>query len=220
MRKLIFFIFFIFTFSEYAKGQSMPNFWSEIQAFQIQDQKKLAPRHPILFVGSSSFTKWVDIQNYFPEYPILNRGFGGSTLLDVIRYAYDVIIKYNPKQVIIYCGENDFAYVDSVSSEQVFLRFKTLFGMIRTNFPSISIDYISIKPSPARSQLKVKFEEANRLIENFLKSQKKAAFVNVYSSMMNKQGKIRTELFSPDKLHMNPEGYALWKKIILPYLAN
>ena len=68
-----------------------PPFWNDIQSFKKQDSVHMPPQHEILFVGSSSFTKWTDVQNYFPDHPIINRGFGGSTLLDVMMYAGDVI---------------------------------------------------------------------------------------------------------------------------------
>src|SRR5690349_4784090 len=84
-------------------AQSAPPFWKEIVDFKKADSAQLPLSRPIVFVGSSSFTKWTDIKEYFPGYPILNRGFGGSTLPDVIRYCYDVILPYRPKQVFIYC---------------------------------------------------------------------------------------------------------------------
>ncbi|HEY4151233.1 MAG TPA: G-D-S-L family lipolytic protein, partial [Chitinophagaceae bacterium] len=92
-----------------ATAQTAPPFWPEILAFKKADAVQPPQAHCILFVGSSSFTKWKDVNDYFPGYPIVNRGFGGSTLPDVIRYAYDIILPYHPKQVIIYCGENDLA---------------------------------------------------------------------------------------------------------------
>ena len=78
------------------RKQDIP-FWDDIQAFKHQDSIQMPPQHAILFVGSSSFTKWTDVQNYFPGYTIINRGFGGSSLPDVIRYENDVIFKYKPK---------------------------------------------------------------------------------------------------------------------------
>src|SRR5690348_13960972 len=96
------------------RSQQAPAFWNDIVAFKKQDSAQTPPVHPILFVGSSSFTKWTDISSYFPGYPIVNRGFGGSTLVDVIRYTYDIILPYQPKQVVIYCGENDLASADSI----------------------------------------------------------------------------------------------------------
>src|ERR1700750_1682811 len=89
-----------------------PPFWNDIQAFKKKDSAQMPPPNQILFVGSSSFTKWTDVQSYFPSYPIINRGFGGSSLPDVIRYENDVIFKYSPKQIVMYCGENDIAGSD------------------------------------------------------------------------------------------------------------
>ena len=66
-------------------------FQKEILEFKKQDSISFPPSHAILFVGSSSFTKWKDVSAYFPNHVIINRGFGGSTLLDVIHYKKDVI---------------------------------------------------------------------------------------------------------------------------------
>src|SRR6476469_6829976 len=95
-------------------------FSEDIAVFKKQDSIHFPRRNAILFIGSSSFTKWKDVQNYFPQYPIINRGFGGLTLTDVIRYANDIIFPYHPKEIVIYCGENDFAASDSTSAEMVF----------------------------------------------------------------------------------------------------
>src|ERR1700750_3232021 len=125
-------------------------FYSDIQAFKKQDSIKTPPQHVILFVGSSSFTKWTDVQSYFPGYAIINRGFGGSSLPDVIRYANDIIFPYHPKEIVIYCGENDFAGDDTLGAQTVVNRFKTLYGMIRVKMKTVPVVFISIKPSPSR----------------------------------------------------------------------
>ena len=65
-------------------AQLPPPFYEDIQAFKKQDKDSMPPKKAILFVGSSSFTKWTDVQDYFPKHTIINRGFGGSTLEDVI----------------------------------------------------------------------------------------------------------------------------------------
>src|SRR5512138_2423828 len=123
----------------------LPPFWNDIQNFKKQDSTNPPPEHAILFIGSSSFTKWTDVQNYFPGYTIINRGFGGSTLLDEIRYVNDIVFPYQPKQIVIYCGENDLASSDTVTAAKVVDRFKQLFQLIRekTHAP---VAYISMKP--------------------------------------------------------------------------
>jgi lysophospholipase L1-like esterase len=201
-------------------AQVAPPFWNDIVAFKKLDSVHPAPAHSILFIGSSSFTKWKDVNEYFPGYPIVNRAFGASTLLDLIRYSYDIIIPYQPKQVLIYCGENDLAYSDSITPAEVVKRFKTLFGIIRLNLPNAEIDYVSIKASPRRLNIKNKVVETNTEIARFLKKEKKTGFIDVYYPMLDAAGNYRQELFVEDNLHMNADGYAIWKTIIQPYLVK
>ncbi len=195
-------------------------FANEINAFKKQDSISFPSKNAILFIGSSSFTKWTDVQKYFPDYTIINRGFGGSSLPDVIRYEKVIIFPYKPKQIVIYCGENDLAFSDTVTVQTVFERFKTLFSDIRNKWPKIPVAFVSIKPSPSRWHLKSKIEEANNLISQFLKKNKKTSFIDVYHKMLNPNGTPLPEIFLEDKLHMNAKGYAIWKKEIEPYLLK
>ncbi|TCZ69602.1 GDSL-type esterase/lipase family protein [Flaviaesturariibacter aridisoli] len=200
------------------QAQTEPPFWNDILAFKKADSAAKAPEHPILLIGSSSFTRWTDVQAAFPGYPILNRAFGGSTLKDVIRYSYDVVLPYHPKQVLIYCGENDLASADSISAEEVLLRVKTLFAILRTNLPDAQLSYVSIKPSPVRASIQPKVRAANRLIRKFIRRQRNAAFIDIYDAMLDANGTMREDLYVGDRLHMKPEGYTIWQRIIAPYL--
>jgi len=202
-----------------SQGQNPP-FWNDIQAFKKKDSTDFPGTGKILFTGSSSFTLWKNVQDDFPAYPIINRGFGGSTLADLIRYAGDVIYPYAPKQVVIYCGENDLAASDTVTGPMVFHRFRQLFGMIREKFPWVHIAYVSMKPSPSRMHLLEKMREGNRLIREFLAKKKRTAFIDVHPVMMNETGRPLPHIFLSDSLHMNRQGYLLWQKRIEPYLLN
>lgn len=189
-------------------------FKSEIEAFRKQDSIALPSKNAILFVGSSSFARWKDVASYFPDFSIINRGFGGSTLLDLIHYEKEVIFPYHPKQIVIYCGENDIASSDSISGKKVFERFKTLYQDIRKVYPDISIVYISMKPSPSRWNMKKRMIKGNKLIKQFMKSQDNTAYVSVWKPMLGTNKKPNTAIFLSDKLHLNSEGYAIWQKII------
>ena len=219
-KKTFFFLGFFFIANILLAQTACPPFWSDIQKFKKTDSAQAPPKNAILFIGSSSFTRWSNVQTAFPEHTIINRGFGGSRLTDVIRYAYEVILPYAPRQVVIYCGENDLADSDTVKAKDVVLRFKTLFGIIRQNLPNTSIYFVSIKPSPSRKQLLPQFREANRQIRAFLRLQKSAGFINVYDAMLTPKGAPREELFVDDNLHMNTEGYRIWQRIILPFLSK
>ncbi len=213
-------LFFFLLVSIFSIAQSSPAFWQEIVSFKKKDSAQMPPNNAILFVGSSSFARWQDVGNYFPGYTIINRGFGGSSLPDVIRYTYDIVLPYQPKQVVIYCGENDLASSDSISAIEVFNRFKTFFGMIRTNLPSANIAFVSIKPSPSRATIQNKVKAANTFIKKYIASQKNAVFIDIYDAMLDAKGQMREELYVGDRLHMNPTGYLIWQKAITPYLLK
>ena len=195
-----------------------PPFWNEIADFKKQDSVQHPPSGAILFIGSSSFRKWTNVQSYFPGYTIINRGFGGSTFPDVIRYAGEIIFPYHPKQVVIYCGDNDLAVSDSVTAAMVFNRFVHLYEMIRSRLKVVDIVYVSIKPSPSRQKLMPRMEAANDMIRDFMAKYSHAAFVDVYHSMLTPQGQPIDSLFVSDKLHMNDKGYKIWQQALLPYL--
>ena len=204
----------------FTHAQTVP-FQDEINAFKKEDSAQFPPKHAILFIGSSSFRFWSDVQNYFSGYTIINRGFGGSSLPDIIRFAPDILFPYEPKQVVIYCGENDLAGDTSLTANDVFNRFKTLYQMIRDSLgEKVNVVYVSIKPSPSRAFLLSKMVAANKLIQQYLSKQKEAAFADVFHPMLDANGKLRPELYRDDQLHMKPEGYAIWKKVIQPYLLK
>ena len=220
---LYLFIFFCVACNPNSKQDTKPvadqPFWNDIQNFKKQDSVSFPPKNAILLIGSSSFTMWKDVQDYFPGYTIINRGFGGSTLLDEIRYVNEIVFPYQPKQIIIYCGENDLASSDSVTASMVVDRFKQLFQIIR-NKTEAPIAYISMKPSPSRRHLFSKMREGNQLIKDFLATQNNAVFIDVHQKMLDITGEPIPEIFLDDSLHMNAKGYAIWKKEIEPYLLK
>lgn len=195
-------------------------FINEIKAFRRADSASMPPQNAILLIGSSSFTNWKDVAKYFPEHTIINRGFGGSSLPHMTMYAEDIIFKYNPKQIIIYCGENDIAGSSTVTADTVFERFKILYSIIRSKYKKVPIAYISMKPSPSREKYLETMRKGNALIKGFMEQQKRSSYIDVYSSMLDANGKVLTHIFISDKLHMNAEGYKIWQGVIAPYLVK
>jgi lysophospholipase L1-like esterase len=222
MKKYIFvFVLFLGILTATAQTTSTIPFQAEIDVFIKKDSIAMPAANSILFVGSSSFNYWKDISNYFPGYPIINRGFGGSSLTDIIHFNQETILKYKPKQIYIYCGENDIAASDTITPQIVLERFKTLYTIIRNHLGNeIPIMYVSIKPSVARWSMEDKFVTANSLIRNFINKQKQTQFLDVHAAMLDSNGEVLKDIFIADKLHMNAKGYAIWQKIIAPTLVQ
>lgn len=186
-----------------------PPFWNDVQAFKKHDSIAMPTHYKTLFIGSSSFTKWKTLEQDLPEYAPLNRAFGGSTLPDVIRYRKDIIDKYNPERIVIYCGENDVASSNAVTGKIVLERFRLLYQQIREKFPTIDIYYISLKPCPLRWDMRDRMLDANYRIADFCKKQKHTYFISIWNQMLE-NSKPNPSLFIEDSLHMNKKGYEIW----------
>ena len=220
MQKVKILLLFLFWTGTFFAQEQKPAFWDDIQEFKKRDSVSFPPKKEILFIGSSSFTMWTDIQKDFPGYKITNRAFGGSGLLDQVRYVNEVVFPYKPKQIFIYCGENDIAASDTVDGDEVARRFRTLFGLIRNKLPKVQITYISMKPSPSRQLMLARMRRGNELIRKFLVTKKRTAYIDVYSEMIDDEGKPRPGIYLDDNLHMNEAGYAIWKRLIEPHLLK
>ena len=210
--------FLLLTFSLIFSQEKKPMFWQDIQNFKTLDQQSAPPKSAILLIGSSSFTKWQNVSEYFPGKTIINRGFGGSRLTDLNYYSEDLLKPYQPKQIIIYCGENDFADDAQLKADVVIDRFKTFYKKIREKFPNIEVDFISIKYSPSRKKLWPQMIQANKKIAKFMKKEKNADFIDITKIMNDANGNVRKDLFVEDMLHMTPEGYRLWTKVMNPFM--
>lgn len=196
-------------------------FAQEIKQFKKKDSTHRPPKQAVLFIGSSTFTKWTDIQSYFPEDSVINRGFGGATLKDVIDNLSFVAYPYDPRQIFIYCGDNDLVANDSVKAVDVIARGRMIYHMLHNKFPETQIDFLSIKYSPSRKNVWKKIAAVNAGLKKFYDAEPKAHYIDITHPMRNgKKGIVDTTLFGPDMLHMNAEGYKIWQKTLLPFIIK
>jgi lysophospholipase L1-like esterase len=186
---------------------------ASLAAFAAADLVRAPQPGGVVFVGSSSIRLWDDLETAFADEPVvINRGFGGSQLLDCVNLADRLVLPYKPRMVVLYAGENDLA--DGVSAQEVLLRFTAFVRTVRAELPGARIAFVSIKPSPLRAGLMPAVREANELIRTYSQTEPQLDFIDVYSHMVDGNGQPRAELFSSDQLHLNAAGYALWQRVI------
>ena len=219
MRRYLIVFSLIFFLSISAFAQKKPAYWDDVQAIKHYDAMYKAPVNPVLFVGSSSIRKWDDLTQVFAKYNGLNRGIGGAVINDITFYLKDIVFPYQPRQIVLYVGENDLPD-EKVTPDTVLNRTINLYKSIRAKLPNTPIVYISIKPSPSRDKFRAKAIASNQLIEKYLAGQQNVVFVDIFKPMLTKTGALRPELFLEDMLHMNAHGYAIWHKAIEPKLIK
>ena len=186
-------------------------------AFAADDAAHPHPPGGVLFVGSSSIRLWNDLEEQFNNLPVvIKRGFGGSQLADCVKHLHRLVVNYRPHTVLVYAGDNDLAA--GATPQEVFQRFVAFVEGVHRELPSADIAYISIKPSPARAGLMPQIRETNGLIRTYADAEGKVDFIDVYTAMLDANGQPKSALFRPDALHLNADGYALWKREISAYL--
>jgi lysophospholipase L1-like esterase len=190
---------------------------SSLDAFAKADNERLPASDGVLFVGSSTIRMWTSLSDDFRQVPvIINRGFGGSTMADCNHFVRELVIRYRPKQVLVYAGDNDLA--EGRSPADVRDSFAKFVRSVRAELPEARISYISIKPSPSRVELLPKIRQTNALISDYVHSLQDVRYIDIFQPMLNAEGQPRPELFQPDQLHLNEAGYRLWKSIIAAQL--
>jgi hypothetical protein len=216
LKLLLFLIGCAFTANVFAQ-QGFP-FDNEIRDFKHQDSLSFPKSDGILFIGSSSIRLWSDLEQRFPNKPIIKRGVGGCQLWQLVDYYTPYILfPYHPRKIFIYAGENDIA--DGKPATFVADEFTKLWTMIHEQLPGAEIYFMSIKPSPVRAKNYTTVAMANDMIKGYLKNKPNSHFVNLVPAIY-KPGTTTPDssLFKSDYLHLNPKGYDKWQSVLQPLI--
>ena len=201
----------------FAQDRLLPYRWLPvIRAFEKEDCDHPPPAGATLFVGSSSIRRWDTLAEDFPLLHVIKRGFGGAKLLDLIVYARRIIIPYQPRQIVIYAGDNDIS--SDKRPETVYANFVELVTLIREELPAASIFFLAIKPSPQRWHKAEAMRQANSLIRQYTQPRENVTFVDIFSPMLGLDQTPRPELYHKDGLHLSGAGYAVWTEVLTPHL--
>lgn len=190
-----------------------------MEKFKAKDTHLIDSIGTIVFTGSSSVRMWKTMTTDLDTLPyqVLNHGFGGSTLPQVNYFFDDLITPYQPEIVVLYCGENDIT--DGFKAKDVLASFRTFLRLLLIKSPSSKVLYVSMKPSPARWALWPEFEKGNQLIERFIRklNSPDIQYLDIGPSMLNPITQYPIDsIFTQDSLHLNANGYAIWKEEIIP----
>jgi lysophospholipase L1-like esterase len=215
MKKLLL-IVTLLHFAITLRAQDPKRFQSEVDKIVARDSA-LHVDDLIVFAGSSSFRMWATLQQDFSDHHVINHGFGGSEMTDLLFYADELIIRNHPKQVFIYEGDNDLN--QGKHYKDILHTAGKLVEVVRTKLPpTVEIVFVTAKPSPVRWHLEKKYRQFNRKLKRWTRKQDNVKMLDVWTPMLDENGKPQADLFIHDRLHMNAKGYALWTKIFRPYL--
>lgn len=185
---------------------------SEIDQLTAIDHSEIIGNQIILLTGSSSARMWKNIKEYFPGKPIINNGFGGSQMHELLYFIDELVLNYAPAKIFIYEGDNDISA--GKSNETILATTKELVNKIKSSLPRAEIYFISPKPSLARWNLKEKYIALNHELNQYCATEENVVFIDVWNPMLNEDGNPIETIFISDGLHMNSQGYDIWAKVI------
>lgn len=191
-------------------------FAAEIEAFAARDAAHPPEPGGIVFVGSSSIRLWHTLAEDFPGYPVINRGFGGATLPDVNHYFDRVVASLKPRAVVLYAGDNDLAAGRRPAQvEEDFLEFARRMDQV---LPEARCAFLAIKPSPSRARWLPEQRDANGRVRAWVGRNARWSYVDVFEPFLDARGRPEPLYFTRDRLHMNANGYAVWRREVRAWL--
>lgn len=215
---LIVFLPFLFA-CHYTPKNELPDpmrFAGEIELIKNKTFSKDKER--IVFTGSSSIRMWKDISAYYPEHQIINSGFGGAEMSDLLFHLDHTVLQFAPAKVFIYGGDNDVGSGRSISL--VLEQAEEIAETIESKFPDCQIIFISAKPSVLRWYLNSTYEKFNQELEVLASKNSNRRYVNIWDVMLNDRRAVNPSLFIRDGLHMNKAGYDIWGQAIRPFVEG
>ena len=179
----------------------------QIAAMEAADKTNPPPKGGVLFIGSSTIRGWKTLAQDYPDHKVINRGFGGSQIVDSTHFADRLIFPHEPKMVLLRAGGNDIHA--GKSAEQVFRDFQAFVAKVHAKLPETEIVFIGLAPAPARWNERDENRKLNTLVEQWAKATPRVKYVDTYDTTLTPDGQPREELFVKDRLHFNAEGYKL-----------
>ena len=207
-----------------AVAQELPidplRFAEEIRAFEVADSVTMPPEGGVVLTGSSSIRRWhPTLEKDLEPLTVVPRGFGGSTMADLLHYLDRIVLPYKPRAIVIYEGDNDTGRY-RVPPSKIVDQFEELVARIHAELPAARIYVLSVKPSLARVGVWDKAVETNALLRKAVGRNPLLRYIDVATPFLDASGKVMTDIFIDDGLHLNEKGTAVWAATILAALEE
>lgn len=193
-------------------AQDAKRFQSQVDAI-LKRSEKYDKEDLVIFTGSSSIRRWESLQSTFPGYNVVNHGFGGSKMVDLLFYIDELILRHDPVKLFIYEGDNDTNA--RMSPTEIIHIASEVLEQVRSKYPTIPIYFLAAKPSIKRWPLREKYRAFNKKLENWTKEHENTYFIDVWTPMVE-NGDVKRDLFIEDGVHLNSAGYQVWSDVIGP----
>ena len=201
--------------SPYLKGQITGKFGTYYDQRELLFESLPTSEGDIIFLGNSITDggEWCEL---FQNANCKNRGISGDITAGVLN-RLETITKGQPAMVFLMIGTNDMNW--GISNDSVALGVHEIVQRIKSESPRTKIIVQSILPT---NDYYGKFSGHTKrwkdvaVINDMLKTmaeEEGVTYLDLYRLMADEEGKLNTD-YSNDGLHLNGEGYKVWKAAI------
>ena len=203
----------------WAQSEPSPTrFQSTIDKYMESDKASPPAKGTIEFIGSSIFFRWKNLADQMAPLPVYNRAFGGSQTADILYYMDQVVLPYEPRIIVYYCGSNDVN--GKQTAETIAGRYREFVTRVHAKLPGTKIFYVSVNKAPQKMDRWDVVDAVNKSVAEFSAGDKRLGFIDVNPALFDAAGKARIELYLPDKLHFLDPAYDEFTKIIKPVIER
>ncbi len=176
----------------------------------------------VLLVGDSITIQWgASWAKQFPERKAVNIGIGGDKTQNVLwRLDHGGVEGLQPKTIVLMIGNNNMFFTPETGVAAAAKGVEACARNLREKFPDADLIVAKILPCHAP---KNRFYEdillTNAEIDKLnLGADPKIRILDLTADFLNPDGTIKQALYTPDNIHLSPEGYAAYAARLKPLL--
>lgn len=199
--------------------------WLDMHAKLVKVAEASKGPIDVLLVGDSITMQWgAAWTKHFPGLKTVNLGIGGDKTQNILwRLDHGGVAGLEPRLVIVLIGNNNMFFTPETGIEAAAKGIQMVVANVREKFPAAPV--IAVKVFPAHAPGNRFYEDikkTNAALDGLkLDSDPKVTVLDLWNDMVNADGTLKKELFTPDNIHLTQNGgYALYASKLKPVVET
>ncbi len=217
---------FAISYNIYGNAMFSKDFIKDAKAKRYAYLNQSAEIGQIVFLGDS-ITEMYDLDYYFPQANIYNRGISGDTTDRMLVRLESNVLNIKPKGIFLLGGCNDLRH--GSSPEDIAVNITKILHIVREKLPDTKIFMQTVYPVNRSVKLAGKdlvgehLTDDNVILLNEYIKQICAIYqvelIDTYSHLVGDNKQLQ-DRFTFDGLHMTSESYELITSLLTPYVDS
>jgi hypothetical protein len=188
--------------------------------FPLDASAQAPERGGIVFTGSSIFQFWTHLTDQMAPLPVLNHAIAGTVTQDMIDRIGQLVLPYQPRIVVYYCGSNDISSGEDAGP--IVDRTKRFIQILHDKSPNTFFYYTAIQKAPEKRARWDVVEAVNREMERYSRQTPNVGYIDLNPVLFDSHNNVRENLFLSDGLHFRPDStaYREFSQIVKPILTK